>query len=645
MEWRAGSWSGPSKHHPGQQKPSLPGHPTPAPPGPNRRPPATWLGPGSLVGRCEVRTRGEQSTFHPQPDSCSTAYLITNQTQHRQSPLPPLDRQRVLRVARIHSATGTRSSGLRASCCDVVLRCVTLAEVCVTLQRSRLQRTTLFCGDGAVGIRDSPRCEGPASVLAELGPIATPTLLRSSISYSTRSGGKDILLHRSAKREVRRCKVADPCWIGVWLQSASSCLVLALSCSSGSGFSRGLRSWRVIGSRSSLRLSTPRASSAPQPFPQPFTSLALASLHLQYTLTQHNSQPFIHTLSSLATPAWSQSADLERPSQMADPDDGEFDFGLWCPICDKQIEQPELAPEQAAPSLAPAPSPSLGGSSHKPKRSNSTHSKAQPAHRRSKSSTKLHSTRSHKSSTGLHGLTASTKIKDNASSGQPSPPPSPAIPDAAVLGQQSSLYCSDECRRVDEMRSRLAFAHLGPNARGSVPRTGGWVEPAASRVPEGSARQSAPGPPPAMSRSYSHGPVQSSSQPSLQASRSYSHASLAGSARADHVAIHHGMATGGPAARSQANSTPALDFSTRRMSRGSETQAGYSFRPSMMQRMGSSEHEGLLGRAARGSSDALSSMGEHQPGTSTAAHTCYHELTLLLPQLSVRILHSPGSGP
>ncbi|KAL8279259.1 hypothetical protein RQP46_008296 [Phenoliferia psychrophenolica] len=317
-------------------------------------------------------------------------------------------------------------------------------------------------------------------------------------------------------------------------------------------------------------------------------------------------------------------------------EEADFDFGAWCPVCDRAIpalEAASVGPPGASPgpSHAQPASPDLqrapSGSSHghgtssagangkgKERRKKDAHQAngvAGPAQagglpqRRNKSSTKLH----HATSRHHHGRTNShsqTNLAPLTAHTPPLPTPTPPLSDAAnqsagALNPPTSLYCSEECRKLDEMRSRLAFADLGPSA----PRL-------ASHSP-------APPPPiqhppspgaevgdlmASMSRRRLSGtslPVASPPQQHLQwgstsslASRSHSSTSL-----------------------SQQGPAPGLDFSTRRHSnnRGA-TEGGYSYRPSLMQRVPSSD-DGLpqLGNGAgwsraRGSSDSLASMGE-----------------------------------
>ena len=228
--------------------------------------------------------------------------------------------------------------------------------------------------------------------------------------------------------------------------------------------------------------------------------------------------------------------------------------------------------------------------------------------RRNKSSTKLH----HASSRTHHGRGTTSHSNLAPLTTNTSPPPTPTPPlDAAdahpALNPPTSLYCSEECRRIDEMRSRLAFADLGPSA----PRVSSH----------------SPAPPPAHHLPSSHGGEAEDLMASMSRRR-LSGTSLPIASPPQHLPSAQWGSTSSLASRSQSStslaqqsvvgSAPALDFSTRRNSnsRGA-TEGGYSYRPSLMQRVPSSD-DGLpqLGEErrawsrTRGSSDSLASMGE-----------------------------------
>ncbi|BGP14200.1 hypothetical protein JCM10213v2_002140 [Rhodosporidiobolus nylandii] len=197
-----------------------------------------------------------------------------------------------------------------------------------------------------------------------------------------------------------------------------------------------------------------------------------------------------------------------------DANDYNFDLDLFCPVCDRQIPQPQPdlppPPRPPQPAPAPAPAPSLAstsasskassrnGDAPKMRRSNSAHSAAGggpgggaggahtgkgAALKRNKSAARLHTAhgamrRGH-SHTALHALaplaTAGKKagggkgkakeevIEVIEQDGSPAPPSATAVRqvegDGAVAGGLG-LYCSDECRRIDEARNALQLAHL-----------------------------------------------------------------------------------------------------------------------------------------------------------------------------------------
>ncbi|KAI5479914.1 hypothetical protein MNV49_002472 [Pseudohyphozyma bogoriensis] len=291
---------------------------------------------------------------------------------------------------------------------------------------------------------------------------------------------------------------------------------------------------------------------------------------LTLTLGRRADEPLVSDYSKI----WPLTIPIFLPFDPPAMDDlGEFDFGSWCCVCDRAI-----APPPTEPPDAPSASTSTAQQVTPPIASGGTSSKSRKhaagggagagagggggatrpglAHRRNKSGTKLHHAGGrhghHRSSshTSLQGLAPSTPIIPT--------PPTPPLTDpdqSAALSPPSSLYCSEECRRIDEMRSRLAFADLGPSA---------------SNTSVGIRRSSS------------------------SASSSAAYGSFGG-----------------------ASPVPTLDFSTRRNSRGAE--GGYSFRPSLMQRLPSEQEQaGLMGpptlpysrSRSRSSTDSLVSLGD-----------------------------------
>ena len=205
---------------------------------------------------------------------------------------------------------------------------------------------------------------------------------------------------------------------------------------------------------------------------------------------------------------------------------------------------------------------------------------------RRKSSTRINHSLSSKgkskSHTTLHTLSASTPIVPPASS--PELERAVQDPPAPTLLPPSSLYCSEDCRRIDELRSRLAFANLGSSASSS----------ALSRGPSHDSHWSEPS--------------QVSDQVSMMMSRRRSSGISARSNtsnQSDYFSQLQQASTSVP----EESPLPALDFSTRRSSRGSE--GGYSYRPSLVGRMNESEESGtrpVFGNRSRGSTDSLNSV-------------------------------------
>ncbi|KAM0751805.1 hypothetical protein T439DRAFT_355695 [Meredithblackwellia eburnea MCA 4105] len=384
------------------------------------------------------------------------------------------------------------------------------------------------------------------------------------------------------------------------------------------------------------------------------------------------------------------TAILER-AEMLD-EEADFDFGSWCPVCDRAIPSsavtstaqgsangsgahtPEL-PDGAAPST----SASVKGKEKQRKKDHGGVGVAQGGggggaatgthgpghlqhHQRRKSSTKLHhaSSRHHHHHSSHHHSKSHSNSSANLqalTSTNKTPPLTPAAEGAGAskdtLNPPTSLYCSEECRRIDEMRSRLAFADLGPsaprassaNARRPSSSTGGDPSAPSPSAGVGEAEELMA----SMSRRRSSGTSLASMgviSPSLHAqqqwpsSSSLTSHSQTSSSHVQHPHPHpihhvhnslHNHVSHQPHSNSHSHSHshqshsseshPTLNFSTRRNSRSSiSAEGGYSYRPSLMQRVPSSD-DGLPATGderrsstgwsrSRGSSDSLASMGE-----------------------------------
>ncbi|GAA5933137.1 hypothetical protein JCM3775_002541 [Rhodotorula graminis] len=182
--------------------------------------------------------------------------------------------------------------------------------------------------------------------------------------------------------------------------------------------------------------------------------------------------------------------------------------------------------------------------------------------------------------------------------------------DDARHAAPQGIYCSEECRLVDEARNALALAHLGAS-----PAAGAFGESAlvGSGSPSSSSFASMR-PTNAMVRRRSSGVSSAgfSSASSFAASRSNlspipSAAPTAAVARSDESTTSsfpfppQPSSSAPPPSRSSGASTPIassaptpqppplLNFAARRRSRGHEATGGYSYRPSLMERVSSSE--------------------------------------------------------
>lgn len=267
----------------------------------------------------------------------------------------------------------------------------------------------------------------------------------------------------------------------------------------------------------------------------------------------------------------------QPPHAMSSSDVEDVGLPFWCPVCDREIDSP--TPDE--PSEAPVvPTPALSATA-KGKRPASVPKKEGIGPRR-KSTTKLH----HGSQGATKGARVKSHVKSSLTASTPivaAPAPSPVVSSplaSPTLNPPSSLYCSEDCRRIDEMRSRLAFAQLGP--RPTAPAVQVRHDEGAWRAHEGTEQVSL-----MMSRRRSSGVSQRSSN-STQSTDYITHP-----------------------AYPIADAVPSIDFSTRRSSRGSE--GGYSYRPNLNGRLASSDETGGLswthGRN-RASTDSLASMGD-----------------------------------
>lgn len=283
-------------------------------------------------------------------------------------------------------------------------------------------------------------------------------------------------------------------------------------------------------------------------------------------------------------------------------------FDSWCPVCERSIspsdpltsttDQPSIASNTVPSPIIP---PALSQSSKSTKSTKRLSSlatgngngngKSNALGSRRKSTTKLHTTKHSKSTSNLHGLAPSTAIH-------------PIVPTTVAATEEiqkpvvveslippSSLYCSEECKRIDEMRSRLAFAHLVPSSSNNNH----------SKVSQGNGNGNVD------SRRYSES--NESSEGQFRTSRAYSNTSYSQQSQASgssygnsHLTRRTSTSSNYPSSASYAypndsttslpfNSVPpllasstggsamlpTLDFSTRRNSRGSNTEGSYPY--------------------------------------------------------------------
>jgi len=348
----------------------------------------------------------------------------------------------------------------------------------------------------------------------------------------------------------------------------------------------------------------------------------------------------------------------------------DLDFGAFCVVCDRAIplasspssRAPGPAPPAPPPptfaappfaststSTAPAPSTSQrsrtsdgsgGAAAAAPpatrmKRSASTASSGASGLRRNKSTVKVHSRagghghRSH-SHANLAGLAPLDPAKQARKAALAERRPSKAAKeeiieviavhdgvsdddddDGAHGTASQGIYCSDECRSIDEARNALALAHLGASPASSAL---GESALAGTGSPSSTSSAVLRRPSDAMVRRRSSGVSSTgfSTASSFAASRSnlspiQSAAPTAAVAHSDDSGSSsfpfppQSSSSAPPPSRSSGASTPIagsaptpqapplLNFAARRRSRGHEVTGGYSYRPSLMERVSSSE--------------------------------------------------------
>ncbi|GAA5851178.1 hypothetical protein JCM9279_007474 [Rhodotorula babjevae] len=377
----------------------------------------------------------------------------------------------------------------------------------------------------------------------------------------------------------------------------------------------------------------------------------------------------------------------------------DLDFGAYCVVCDRAIPlaaSPSSRPAGSAPPAPPPPPPSFApppmastststapapstsqrsrtsdsSSAAAPgptrmKRSASTASSGAGGLRRNKSTVKVHARagghghghRSH-SHANLAGLAPLDSAKQARKAALAERRPSKAAKeeiieviavhdgvsdddddaDDARHAAPQGIYCSDECRRIDEARNALALAHLASPASSAFAESAlaGAGSPSSSAA---SAVLRRPSDYMVRRRSSGVSSTGFSSASSFAASRSnlspiHSAAPTAAVAHSDDSGSSsfpfppQPSTSAPPPSRSSGASTPIagsaptpqapplLNFAARRRSRGHEATGGYSYRPSLMERVSSSEGRPLdrvggqwLG-ADRGFSRPSSSAGD-----------------------------------
>lgn len=303
-------------------------------------------------------------------------------------------------------------------------------------------------------------------------------------------------------------------------------------------------------------------------------------------------------------------------------------FDSWCPVCERSIlpSDPLISTiDQSNLLNTTTPSPIIPTLSQSSKSSKSTkrlsslgpgggangNGKNNALGSRRKSTTKLHTTtnssKHSRSTSNLHGLAPSTAIHPIV----PSVTAVEEIQPVAVVESlipPSSLYCSEECKRIDEMRSRLAFAHLVPspssNSNHSKISNGNGVDSRRySESNESSEGQGRTG------RAYSNTSYSQHSQASGSSygnshltRRTSSSSNYPSSISAASYAYQNDSTTSLPynnhSNGGEKTTLPTLDFSTRRNSRGSNTEGSYPY-----------FRDGLsMSSASRRSTDSLTSL-------------------------------------
>lgn len=294
----------------------------------------------------------------------------------------------------------------------------------------------------------------------------------------------------------------------------------------------------------------------------------------------------------------------------------DFDFGNWCSVCDTAIPGPSdpttIAPEEAIKITSKNSRRSSSGVNGKRPDGTLVSGK--------KSSSKL-SRLVTGVSNGLGSKGSTSRNKSHTSLASlglaPSTPmiPAPEIDDElpqAVFNPPSSLYCSEECQRLDELRSRLALGlNLEPpltlnSKRNALAYTsssiGGAGNGGTDEMSKSMARRRSSGVSQSGSSVFSNGP--------------------------DY--FHHYHSTSGK---------EALEFSTRRNSRGSGENGAYSYRASWRSISKSDEEgdQGLMSSSAQQGSSSTDSLSIADPSVSSeermsSSHSGVSYIDILPPQ-------------
>ncbi|GAA5970194.1 hypothetical protein JCM21900_005875 [Sporobolomyces salmonicolor] len=385
-----------------------------------------------------------------------------------------------------------------------------------------------------------------------------------------------------------------------------------------------------------------------------------------------------------------------------------FDLEAYCIVCDRAIDPnrplrpPSPPPSAFSSSATSAPPPpsnasssarstTSGPSAPKLKRTSSGHSTTSAgaggggskgasgtALKRNRSTGRLHHAAGHRKShshTNLHGLAPMTTAVPPEGKGKKAA--AAAVErekgskgdegDAAVdkgdkpqaCEPASALYCSEECRQIDEARNQLALTHLGSSnassmsyfASSSAPplpghpapsfppmarrrssgvSSGGSVSLAISSAGERGLSpilsaaptsnnvnqhgESPSFPFPAVSPSLAESPTLGLSAPPMPSHSSSSSLAL-------YTVSHSHSQSMAQALSHQGGPPPLLNFSSRRQSRGAHSSGAYSYRPSLMERVPSADGVmpstsvplyaggGLMARGARSMSTNSSGSG------------------------------------